>query len=187
MPNNDKKHYLAIDVDGERIEVGGRQDMLRFTRHRREGEGVESVTAPVVLDLTAALEIFKKSVGGDYTQTFNLDQIAGFEVGRENQQLVEWHADLLATGQIEKVVTFFQGDDPPIEQIVDLLRRETVLALKVNDERGIHIATASAHDQTSQGAEAHGGIDGVPAAHGRYTAAIAQMGGDQIRILCRFA
>ena len=47
-----------------------------------------------------------------------VDQVPRFEIGGEDDQLVEGHLDLLAVGQVEEVVAFFQRHDPAVEQFV---------------------------------------------------------------------
>ena len=55
-------------------------------------------------------------------------QVPRVEVGGEDNQLLERHLDLLAGGERQEVVTFFQRDDPAIEQlqVIDALTAEVI-------------------------------------------------------------
>ena len=58
-------------------------------------------------------------------------QVARFQVRRENDELIEWYLDLLAIGQVEKVIAFFERHDPAVEQFVN----GHSLAAKVVDQK----------------------------------------------------
>ena len=44
-----------------------------------------------------------------------VDQILWLEVGRKHNQLIEGHLDLLTITGVEKVVTFFQRNNPTVQ------------------------------------------------------------------------
>ena len=56
---------------------------------------------------------------------------------------------------------------------------QLLLAHDVQQDRGIEVAAAGAHDQALEGREAHRGVDGPAAADGRHRAAVAEVAGDE--------
>ena len=58
-----------------------------------------------------------------------------------------------------------------------------MLVHQVLHDAGVDVAAAGAHGQTSQGSEAHGGVDGLAAVDGGDGGTIAQVAGDQLQLL----
>ena len=73
---------------------------------------------------------------GDAPEERLVDQLLGLEIGREDDELVERHADLLAVGQAEEVVAFFEGDDPAVQELDGL----HALAAEVVDQKASQVA-----------------------------------------------
>src|ERR1700678_2562496 len=44
-----------------------------------------------------------------------IDELAGLEIGRENDELIKRDPDLFAAGQAEEVVPLLEGHDPAIQ------------------------------------------------------------------------
>src|SRR5581483_2424535 len=60
-----------------------------------------------------------------------VDQILGVEVGRKDDELLEWDLELLAGSEREEVVAIFERQDPAIEQLLGTAQ----LAAEVVDEK----------------------------------------------------
>ena len=65
-----------------------------------------------------------------------VDEIFRFQVGAENYQLIEGDLDFFPTADGKKVVAFFEGYDPAVEEFVDTHS----LASEVIDEQDTAIA-----------------------------------------------
>ena len=61
-----------------------------------------------------------------------VDQISRFQVGGEDDELIEGDLQFAAVGQVEEVVTLFERNDPPVEQLIDA---HPLPAEVVDDER----------------------------------------------------
>ncbi len=56
---------------------------------------------------------------GNAAQERVVDQVVRLQVGREDEELIEGHLDLLAVGQVQEVVALFERHDPAVEQLDD--------------------------------------------------------------------
>ena len=65
-----------------------------------------------------------------------IDELARFEVCRENDELIERHADLFAVGEAQEVVSFLERHDPAVQE----LDRLHALAAEVVDQECSEIA-----------------------------------------------
>ena len=66
-----------------------------------------------------------------------------------------------------------------INQLVDLVGIELLLSHQVDENTGIEITAARAHDQPAGGSQSHAGVDRFPALDRSHARAIAEMSDDE--------
>ncbi len=90
--------------------------------------------------------------------------------------------------QVAEVADAGQSEDagPPVQQVVDLVRRHPCVAQQVEHHAGVDVTAAGAHHQALQRRQAHRRLDRGAEADGRRRGAVSQVQDDLLH-LCRVA